>query len=105
MEIIETSVFTRQVQLFFSDEEYRLLQSALIQRPDIGQVIPHSGGLRKMRWTLREKGKRGGTRIIYFWAISKEQLLMLFMYAKNQTDDLSGDQIRQLESIIKKDYP
>jgi len=105
MEIIETSVFTRQVQQFFSDDEYRLLQSALIQHPDIGQVIPHSGGLRKMRWTLREKGKRGGARIIYFWAISKEQLLMLFIYAKNQTDDLSVDQIRQLESIIRKDYP
>ncbi|HCS39631.1 MAG TPA: hypothetical protein DIW44_08605 [Anaerolineaceae bacterium] len=105
MEIIETSVFTRQVQLLFSDEEYRLLQSALIQHPDIGKIIPRSGGLRKMRWSLGEKGKRSGTRIIYFWAISKEQLLMLYMYAKNQTDDLSINQLRQLESIIKKDYP
>lgn len=105
MEIIETSVFTRQVQTLLSEEEYRLLQCALIQKPEIGNVIPHCGGLRKMRWSLGEKGKRSGTRIIYFWAISKEQILMLFIYSKNQIEDLSQGQLRQLEKIIKKDYP
>ena len=105
MEIIETSVFTRQVQKLLSEEEYRLLQTALIQQPNIGKLLPQSGGLRKMRWSFGEKGKRGGTGIIYFWAVSKEQLLMLFMYAKNQTEDLTVEQLKQLVSIIKKDYP
>jgi len=105
MEIIETSVFTRQVLQLFTEDEYRLLQSVLIQRPNIGKLMPHCGGLRKMRWSLGEKGKRGGTRIIYFWAISKEQILMLFIYSKNQIEELSQDQLHQLEKIIKKDYP
>jgi mRNA-degrading endonuclease RelE of RelBE toxin-antitoxin system len=103
MEIIETSVFTRQVQILLSEEEYRLLQCALIQKPEIGKIIPHSGGLRKMRWSWGEKGRRSGTRIIYFWAISREQILMLFIYSKNQIEDLSQVQLKLLEKLIKKD--
>ena len=64
MVIVETSVFTRQVQALLSDEEYRQLQVMLIQHPDLGPVIPGSGGLRKMRWQAAGRGKRGGTRVI-----------------------------------------
>lgn len=105
MEVFGISVFTRQIQQLFTDDEYRLLQSVLIQRPDFGKVIPQSGGLRKKRWSLGKKRKLGSVRIIYFWAISNNQLLVLFIYAKNKTDDLSLDQLKQLESIIKKNYP
>jgi hypothetical protein len=66
MVIIETPVFTRQVQAFRSDEEYRQLQSELIVRPDAGFIIPGSGGLRKVRWGYRGHGKRDGTRVIYY---------------------------------------
>jgi mRNA-degrading endonuclease RelE of RelBE toxin-antitoxin system len=67
VEIIETSIFTRQVQELLNDEEYRLLQSALLSRPDLGAIIPGSGGLRKARWSTRRRGKRGGLRVIYYW--------------------------------------
>jgi len=50
--IIETSIFTRQVQALLSDEEYRQLQMALVLHPDMGSLIPGSGGLRKARWSL-----------------------------------------------------
>lgn len=58
MLILETSIFTRQVQLLLTDDQYRQLQSILVIRPDIGDVIPGSGGLRKLRWMASGRGKR-----------------------------------------------
>ena len=69
MEIIETSFFTRQVQAILSEEEYRQLQMALVLQPGMGAVIPGSGGLRKVRWSIGGRGKRGGIRVIYYWAV------------------------------------
>jgi mRNA-degrading endonuclease RelE of RelBE toxin-antitoxin system len=69
MVIIETSIFTRQVQALLDDDEYRRLQTALVIRPDIGDLIPGGGGLRKMRWSAQGRGKRGGVRVIYYWAV------------------------------------
>jgi hypothetical protein len=60
MVIIETCVFTRQVRELLSDEEYRELQTALVNRPNAGAVIIGSGGLRKLRWATKGKGKREG---------------------------------------------
>ena len=64
MVIIETSVFTRLIRELMSDDNYSELQDALIQKPDAGSFIPGSGGLRKVRWKVEGKGKRGGVRII-----------------------------------------
>jgi len=105
MVIVETPVFTRQVQDLLADDDYRLLQVALINRPDLGAVIRGSGGLRKVRWNLPGKGKRGGVRIIYYWAVAQDQLLMLFMYPKNVRDDLTPAQVKILKQIVEKDYP
>ena len=74
MELVETPVFTRQVSSEFSEDEYRLLQLHLIQRPDAGDTIPGSGGLRKLRWRLPSRGKRGGARVIYFWKRKAEEV-------------------------------
>jgi len=60
MQFIETSIFTRQVTALLADDDYRQLQAALSARPDAGSIIPHSGGLRKMRWAMAGRGKRGG---------------------------------------------
>ncbi len=68
MKIIETSIFTKHIKDLLSDEEYRLLQNALIKNPAIGKVIRGTGGLRKVRWTIKGKGKSGGTRTIYYWS-------------------------------------
>jgi mRNA-degrading endonuclease RelE of RelBE toxin-antitoxin system len=102
--IIETSIFTRQVQMLLSDEEYRQLQMALVSRPDLGPVIPGSGGLRKVRWVFRGRGKRGGVRAIYYWAVVHNTILMLFMYAKNEQDDLTPEQLKVLRRIIEEEY-
>ena len=76
----------------------------LASRPDSGSVIVGSGGLRKVRWGVQGRGKRGGVRVIYYWAVKQEQLLMLFIYPKNQRDDLSRDQLKTLRKIIEEDY-
>ncbi|HET7087984.1 MAG TPA: type II toxin-antitoxin system RelE/ParE family toxin [Anaerolineae bacterium] len=105
MVIVETSVFTRRVLELLTDEEYRKLQAALANRPNMGTVIPGSGGLRKVRWSLPGRGKRGGVRVIYYWAVEQQQLLMLFMFAKNERDDLSPAQLKMLRQIVKDEYP
>jgi len=102
--IIETSIFTRQVLTLLSEEEYRKLQLALILRPNLGVVIPGSGGLRKARWALKDRGKRGGVRTIYYWAVAQDQILMLMIYAKNEQDDLTPDQLKILRRIIEEEY-
>lgn len=105
MVIIETSIFTRQVQEILSEPEYRDLQIALVKRPDAGVVIVGSGGLRKLRWTIRGKGKRGGSRVIYYWAVSADQLLMLLIYTKGAQEDLTREQLRVLRRIVEVEYP
>lgn len=67
MLIIETPIFTKLVNELMSDDEYRKLQEALVNRPDMGALIKNSGGLRKMRWAIEGHGKSGGIRVIYYW--------------------------------------
>ena len=105
MEIIETPTFTRQVENLLTDDDYHRLQIALANRPDRGDIIPGSGGLRKMRWGSVGRGKRGGVRIIYYWVTEREQILMLFMYPKNVHDNLSAAQLKTLRAIIEEEYP
>lgn len=82
MVIVETSIFTRRVMKLLPDDEYRALQATLVDRPGAGPVIPGGGGLRKNRWRASGHGKRGGARIIYYWATAHDRILMLFIYAK-----------------------
>src|SRR3990172_11080774 len=93
---VETSVFTRKAHELFPEEGYRLLQVALLRKPDIGAVIPGSGGIRKLRWGASGRGKRGGARVIYFWHPKSKHLLMLFAYPKNERSDLTAAQRRAL---------
>lgn len=105
MVIVETSVFTRRVTRLLPDDEYREFQATLVDHPDIGSVIPGSGGIRKVRWSASSHGKRGGARIIYYWVTEQDRILMLFIYAKNESDDLTPDQLKTLKTIVEKEYP
>ena len=104
MVIIETSIFTRQIQSVLTDEEYRLLQVQLVHKPDAGKIISGSGGLRKLRWSAGGHGKRGGIRVIYYWFVKPEVVLMLFAYPKKAQDDLTPDQLKQLKKIVEGEY-
>lgn len=105
MRLIETAIFTRQVIAALPDDSYRALQAALVDRPDVGTLIPGSGGLRKVRWQLPGRGKLGGVRVIYYWAIRHDTILFLFLYPKNVQAGLSARQLRELRRIIKREYP
>lgn len=100
MELIETPVFTRQVLAALSAEEYRALQLHLVGRPDAGVLIPGSGGLRKLRWRLPGRGKRGGARVIYYWQSAAGQLYLLFLYPKGVRSDLSRRELRLLRQLV-----
>jgi hypothetical protein len=97
----ETSVFTRRVTELLSDDEYAELQQALTANPSAGDVIPGSGGLRKMRWAIAGRGKRGGARVIYYHLASRDQFYMLLIYGKNEQDDLSPEQLRMLRKAVE----
>lgn len=104
MVIIETPIFTKQILSTLSDDEYRLLQQTLLERPGAGKVIPGSGGLRKLRWAAEGRGKRGGVRMIYYWFTAQGTILLLFIYPKNVQDNLTPDQLKQLKKVVEEKY-
>jgi len=102
MVIIETSVFTRLIKELLSDDEYKELQEALVNRPDRGTIIQGSGGLRKVRWRLEGRGKSGGIRVIYYWVTGDEQIYMLLAYSKSELDNLTAEQMKALKTIVER---
>ena len=102
MIFIETPIFTKLVSELLPDEEYRKLQLALVLRPEAGNIIPGSGGLRKIRWKLKGRGKRGGLRIIYFWDVPETKVYMLLIYKKSKKDDLTPNQLRKLQNYVQE---
>lgn len=102
MVIIETIVFTRLIRELLHDDEYQDLQQFLVQQPDSGDLIPGGGGLRKLRWKLEGRGKRGGVRVIYYWMTRDDQLLMIYIYKKSKQADLSKAQLKILRDIVER---
>ncbi len=98
---IETKLFTRLVQEYLTDDEYRELQVALMERPDTGDVIPGSGGVRKLRWRAPGRGKRGGYRVIYLPRIAERVIWMLTMYPKNVAESFPIHVLRQIRREVE----
>ncbi len=103
MKIIETPVFTKKVSDLLTSEEYRNLQNELILNPEKGKIIRGSGGLRKIRFGKTGRGKSGGVRVIYYWILPKDTILMLLVYPKNEQDNLSPSQLKLLKSLVEKE--
>jgi mRNA-degrading endonuclease RelE of RelBE toxin-antitoxin system len=104
MHFIETSIFTRRIIELLSDEEYHQLQLYLAASPDAGKIIPGSGGLRKLRWGIGQSGKRSGIRLIYYWVVHRNTILLLFAFRKNERADLTPKQLRFLRRIVEEEY-
>ena len=100
MEIVETSLFTKEITRILTDDEYKALQNALVTNPKSGAVIKGSGGLRKMRWKVQGSGKSGGIRTIYYYQESESLLLMIYVYEKSKTENLTPKQIKLLRKTF-----
>ena len=75
--------------LHFDDESYAALQEFLSAHPEAGDVIRGSGGIRKIRWAPKGRGKRGGSRVIYYWLAVEDHIYLLTLYGKGVKDDLT----------------
>ena len=104
VELIETSTFTRQITALLSDEEYGALQSRLTANPGLGALIKGGGGIRKIRVAVGSRGKRGGARVIYYWAIRQGLILLLYAYPKNVSADLTPKQVAQLAKVVQQEF-
>jgi hypothetical protein len=97
---IETSIYTDDITKLLSDEEYQELQKFLVEHPKSGDIIPGSKGLRKLRWKLKNKGKSGGIRNIYYYYEEQYTLYMIYVYEKSKTEDLTPKQIEMLRKAF-----
>ncbi len=93
---IESSAFERVRRAYLDDDEYAELQQFMMQHPEAGQVVPGSGGVRKLRWSRPGMGKRGGLRVIYFVRYDPNKFWLLTVYAKAQRDDVPAHILKQL---------
>ena len=102
MIFVETPTFTRMVTALLSDEEYRVLQTVLVDDPERGAVIEGGGGIRKMRYAAHGRGKSGGLRVIYYWLREEHQIYLLVIYPKSKKDDLNAKEIAILRALVKE---
>ncbi|NEV62021.1 type II toxin-antitoxin system RelE/ParE family toxin [Thiorhodococcus minor] len=100
MVFIETSLFSRLVARYLTDDQYAALQAALMLHPDAGDLVPGSGGVRKLRWSGSGRGKRGGLRIIYYWRNRSGQVWLLTLYAKNDQSNIPPHVLRAIAEEI-----
>ncbi len=103
MKFIETQIFTKQVQKLLTDDSYRMLQSALMFKPDAAPIMTGSGGLRKMRWNLPGSGKRGSLRLIYYWD-PPEDIYMILIYQKTKQESITPAQLKTLKKLVKENW-
>ena len=105
MEFIEAPLFMQHLPDFLTDDAYRELQQHLNRDPEAGDVMPGTGGFRKLRWadTRRGKGKRGGLRLIYYYFLADSQIWLMTVYDKDSMTDLSPAEKRVLKAAIERE--
>jgi len=98
--IVETPTFATDADDLWSEEERNAFFAWLAANPDAGDVIPGSGGCRKVRWTLQGKGKRGGVRVIYFVRHRYNTLWLLLVYAKSVRENIPANLLKQIKEAL-----
>jgi len=104
---IETKIFSKRIAELVSDEQLAEFQAELAQNPEKGPPIQGTGGLRKVRWGLEGKGKSGGIRIMYLYLKLHSIFYLVFVFAKNEIDNLTADgkkQLKQIVDAIEREY-
>jgi hypothetical protein len=101
MIFIETSLFSKLLPEYLTDDEYRALQDYLLKKPDAGDIVRGSGGVRKVRWAPSGRGKSGGIRAIYYWKKSDDEIWMLTLYSKSERATIASHVLKQIAEAIQ----
>jgi len=99
-EFIETPFFTKALEHYLDDDEYAKFQLHLNEHPEAGSIVPGSGGVRKLRWAVAGRGKRGGLRVIYYLRSARGEIWMLTLYGKNVREDIPAHLLKQAKETI-----
>jgi hypothetical protein len=108
MAVVETERFLKDVEPLLSDEERERLVAFMGANPEAGKILPETGGVRKVRWALAGRGKRGGARVIYYYHSERLPLFLLTAYPKNEKANLSKAErnaMKRLVQILAAGYP
>ncbi len=98
--VIETPTFSRLVADYWTEDERGEFVSWIAQHPEAGDVVPGSGGCRKVRWSRKGMGKRGGVRVIYFNRMADGEVWLLLIYAKSARENIPAHVLREIKEVI-----
>lgn len=99
--VVETLLFQKQWPLYWTEEERGEFAAHIAENPEAGDVVPGSGGIRKVRWRRAGSGKSGGVRVIYFTRTAEGELVLLTLYAKSTTDNLTGAKLKEIRRALE----
>ena len=99
--VVETLIFQRQWPLYWTEEERGEFAAYIATHPTAGDVVPESGGIRKIRWGKSGMGKSGGVRVIYFTRNAEGEVVLLTLYAKSRTDNLTGPKLKEIRRALE----
>jgi hypothetical protein len=99
--VVETILFQRQWPMYWTEEELDAFATYIAKYPDAGDVVPESGGIRKLRWGRAGSGKSGGVRVIYFMRTLAQEVVLLTLYAKSKTDNITGAKLKEIRRALE----
>ena len=99
--VVETLLFQRQWPLYWTEEERGAFAAFIAEHPAAGDVVPESGGIRKVRWGRAGTGKSGGVRVIYFTRNDEGEVVLLTLYAKSKTNNLAGPKLKEIRRALE----
>ena len=100
--VVEALLFQRQWPLYWTEEERGEFASFIAEHPSAGDVVPGSGGIRKVRWSRAGAGKSGGVRVIYFTRTAEGEVVLLTLYAKARTDNLTSAKLKEIRRALEE---
>ena len=100
--VLRLAIFSKRAKKLFTESEIEALAAYLSQFPEKGDLIPGTKGLRKLRWSVGNRGKRGGSRVIYYYHVSENVILLLSAYAKNRQADMDAAEKKILKAAVEQ---
>jgi len=100
--VVETSLFQKQWPVYWTEDERGEFAAYIAAAPEAGVVVKESGGIRKVRWKRQGTGKSSGVRVIFFARNEAEEVVLLTLYAKSETDNLKGPVLKEIRRALEE---